>query len=693
MGLDLSRDLFDRRRHHRGVVLQQGRLLLDAELNEQADILEHRRRTTTADLVGPSGAAGDGFRVTAGSGTLAVAPGRLYRDGFLCELLAAVPDLGAQPDLPGVALPTANGTYLAYLEAWEREVSAAVDADLLDPAFASQRTAGRHRLVTQVRLQAVPAGAVCSSFAPPWTPDGTPAPAAGTLAASAAAGATTFADQLYRVEVHAPGPAGTATWKWARDGASVELAVLSVAGTTLNVAPRPGLAPGTALAAGDRVEVTDDGRALRGEPGVLATLAAVDLAAGTLTVAAWPGGAPVLGSGAVARKWEGDAQPLNAGATVVVDGVLALRFAAGGRPFRSGEHWLVPTRRAAGVLWPQLAGTAEPLPPRGPERHFAALALVQRAAGSWTVASDCRVPLRPLTDTLDPNKVDRGGDSMTGPLTVTEDLMVVAQMHAGGTTLPPAGTQLQVSGGPLEVASGASPAAGLRFVVGAGEAALRLTAAGFVFEAATGGSLVFREGAADRLVLAASGNLGLGVASPTASLQTGGQARATALTVSGAAPNGVLTFEPGAIDGYVLTSDADGKATWQQLPSAASGSPVYFPDLVVVANGSTPSGYQTFTFSDGDVPEGASAVLVQAQTFVHHGSVDIRIRRNAGAAEVSLLRAHSFDGGPLVGKRVQGGAANQGIFPLDNGSFQWAVVEEFGPLSLAWEIRAVGFFL
>lgn len=52
---DYSRSLFDPRKHYRSVRMQQGRVQLDADWNEQADILNHRIRTGTVDLVGLSG--------------------------------------------------------------------------------------------------------------------------------------------------------------------------------------------------------------------------------------------------------------------------------------------------------------------------------------------------------------------------------------------------------------------------------------------------------------------------------------------------------------------------------------------------------------------------------------------------------------------------------------------------------------
>lgn len=52
---DFSRLTFDRKKHYSGVLMQQGRVLLDADWNEQQAINRDRTETETADVIGPSG--------------------------------------------------------------------------------------------------------------------------------------------------------------------------------------------------------------------------------------------------------------------------------------------------------------------------------------------------------------------------------------------------------------------------------------------------------------------------------------------------------------------------------------------------------------------------------------------------------------------------------------------------------------
>src|SRR3954467_13792531 len=97
MSADISRVRFDPLRDFSGVVLQQGRLLLDADFNEYVALLGRRLRAETVAL--PSFGADpdhageawvprqtpDAFRVTASGGKLTIGRGRMYVDGLPAE--------------------------------------------------------------------------------------------------------------------------------------------------------------------------------------------------------------------------------------------------------------------------------------------------------------------------------------------------------------------------------------------------------------------------------------------------------------------------------------------------------------------------------------------------------------------------------------------------------------------------------
>ena len=72
---DFSKDTFNRRKHYSSVRLQQGRVVTDADWNEQADLTRHRNERLARDVIGACGApeAHAGFALTAGTYALAVA--------------------------------------------------------------------------------------------------------------------------------------------------------------------------------------------------------------------------------------------------------------------------------------------------------------------------------------------------------------------------------------------------------------------------------------------------------------------------------------------------------------------------------------------------------------------------------------------------------------------------------------------
>jgi len=207
-----------------------------------------------------------------------------------------------QPDYPAPPpLPT-SGSAIAYLDVWERTMTALDDPSIEEIALGGADTATRTKTVWQLKLLPVPAGTSCS------TPDSAIAgwqslitPSAGQLTTgvvpSAGAGACTIAsnsgftgieNQLYRVEIHQPGTpaagpltypvaAGVATFKWSRDNGSVATGVTAITATASSAGVSTSQL--TVLSTGrdavlsfspqNWVEVTDDYLVLMGQPGEL----------------------------------------------------------------------------------------------------------------------------------------------------------------------------------------------------------------------------------------------------------------------------------------------------------------------------------------------------------------------------------------------------------------------------------------
>ena len=376
-GGDITRSTFEASRHFSGVRMQQGRVQLDADWNEQEDIRAHHDRAAVLDTVGPSGApkAGGGFQVTIapGDSDLLLGPGRIWVGGTLCELdaeatraevsgpaavtvedlvldgrLLAVHDWvelldadGAsalarvaaveldtrvltldpapsgltaplrlrrrdsyanQPDLPApplTAKANANqprtldldeGIYLAYLDVWQRSLTALEAPEIREPALGGPDTSTRSRTVWQLRLLPLtdpdpPAGFDCDGDLTPWAaalaaPTGTmaarvdpePEPSTANLCTPTPAGGFSgLENQLYRVQVHSVAGDGRPRILWSRDNASVVTGWTATNGDQLEVV---GIGRDEVLGFGGEqwVELLDDAHELTGRPGTLVQL-------------------------------------------------------------------------------------------------------------------------------------------------------------------------------------------------------------------------------------------------------------------------------------------------------------------------------------------------------------------------------------------------------------------------------------
>lgn len=435
---DFTRSTFDRLKHYTRVLKQQGRVDLDADWNEAADISLHLDRTLTRDVVGPCGVPrdSDGFRIetTPGGDDLTFSPGRIYVDGILAEQEGEAPiPITAQPDLPeylanGEALD--DGVYLVYLDVWERHVTYIEDPEIRETALGGPDTTTRTRTVSQVRLHRIDDDAPlaeleCKAYPAPLSTGRLRAATvqeedpANPCLVPAAGGYRGLENRLYRVEIHNDGRGADgkpATFKWSRDNGSVVLPVaeggIDDADVTLR---RLGHDDVLTVRAGDWVEVLGESTELNGWHGTLARVVPDGIDHTDLRVTL---SRSVTEHAGVARlkmrRWdhrETDDVPLVDGAIPIQtdwfeleDGVQ-IRFDPNGE-YRVGDYWLIPARTREGtVLWPGVGDSAGPaaLPCHGIHHHYCTLALARRSGGAWTEVRDCRPIFHPLTD------LDRAG--------------------------------------------------------------------------------------------------------------------------------------------------------------------------------------------------------------------------------------------------------------------------------------------
>lgn len=180
---DFTRNTFDPLKHFTRVLMQQGRVQLDADWNEQAAILLHYLRALAADLIGPHGGPEDnlGFGISVDVDTLSqeernrleavtllplkpgnflIGEGAYYVDGILC-VQEEPATYASQTDYPlpeHEELPfTPPSQRLVYLDVWERHITYLEDGRSEDPnirevALGGPDTATRAKVVQQVKV-------------------------------------------------------------------------------------------------------------------------------------------------------------------------------------------------------------------------------------------------------------------------------------------------------------------------------------------------------------------------------------------------------------------------------------------------------------------------------------------------------------------------------------------------------------
>ena len=155
MGSDRARISYDKSREYRSVVAQQGRVTLEADVNEEVVIASEALRYETIDIIGPTGTPDNGYLVSVdAAGNLTVGPGIMYVGGWRMRFRQPVP-VANQPewiDQPPLAW-TQNpkpALYVIALLVTEQEVQAVEDQALREVALGGPDTAARTRLMQHI---------------------------------------------------------------------------------------------------------------------------------------------------------------------------------------------------------------------------------------------------------------------------------------------------------------------------------------------------------------------------------------------------------------------------------------------------------------------------------------------------------------------------------------------------------------
>lgn len=348
------------------------------------------------------------------------AAGRYHVEGLTPTLAAATgyPEVsypasaGFPTSEPAFALDAPQPSIVAYLETWERDITAAEDPGIREVALGKADTTVRTEVIGQVKW------AVAGALTPPelrrafrliTPPSSELVVSAPTTAISSdpcalpTSGGYTGADhRLYRFEVHEGGAPTVAQIKWSRDNAAHVFAVREIESNKVTLDRNCG------LLAGDIVEVLSEVVDLGDADLAMVTATGVTLATRRVGMlarlkqeqsdsqgrdvfllldrtnpavgvdpATAPERYPAVGGQRVPlrlRRWDGVATPEVSGAEVVakIEDGIEIRIAG---TFQPGEYWQYEARRgASNDNGPWRAR------PHGPERTLAPLALLDVVA-------------------------------------------------------------------------------------------------------------------------------------------------------------------------------------------------------------------------------------------------------------------------------------------------------------------------
>jgi hypothetical protein len=164
---NFSRNTYDRTKLYTSVRLQQGVPLVDADWNEQADILRNQASDTLGYALGTGVVPGSSMTLS-GAGLQndfwlqQASPGQALINGRLVTFGPiqyskqpwtdpAVAAAAGVPIIPALTTPSANRNDCVYLDVWEREVNSIEDPNLVNPVIGVE-TAVRSKWAVAVRV-------------------------------------------------------------------------------------------------------------------------------------------------------------------------------------------------------------------------------------------------------------------------------------------------------------------------------------------------------------------------------------------------------------------------------------------------------------------------------------------------------------------------------------------------------------
>ena len=398
--------------------------------------------------------------------------------------LQRVMTYSSQPDFPPQntsANPDsfAPGNYLAYLDVWERHITAMDDPTIREVALDVPDTTTRTQTVWQLKLRTTKSSLEEALAAKdlPGTAKDLPqdwqdfeaaerqriplmnarlSPTQGGRPSGLAN--SRLKNHLYRVEIHYDtetnqGPQNTVSFKWSRDNGSVSSEILRIEnGDTIRI-PKSSQSIWENSTQGQWLEILTKAQELNGEPGIMVPLRRVI----NTKIEFDPSG--LVGTLAPedayrVRRWDHTQNqfpqgsiPLKPGPSewIELEDGIQVRFGQNESAdtstftetnYRTGDYWQIPARAANNAIeWPtdqadddvtladgQAATVSQPIaqPAQGVEHNYALMAIVV-VDDNHTISQvkDQRILFPPLLRAL-----DRAGGTISGNLTIKKDLTV-----------------------------------------------------------------------------------------------------------------------------------------------------------------------------------------------------------------------------------------------------------------------------
>lgn len=436
---DFSNITFNAQKHFRRVLMQQGRVQLDADWNEQTSILLHYLQNLTKDIIGAHGgpAKNLGFALTTIHDSnknftdLKIGRGHYYVAGILCENEKTSVTYKNQPNYQrpqDEKLPKLP--FLVYLDVWERDITTIEDPEIQEVALGGADTTTRSQIVWQVKIKdfsreeygiTVEETRDYNTFIERLGKD--IKPRTGLLSArvkkSSSANSNDpctispnaryrgIENQLYRVEIHQGSNSSKhPTFKWSRDNGSVIFPIQHLSGNTVTL-EHLGRESRFSLKVGDWVEIVDEDYVLQGRTEPLLQVDKIDPIERKVTL---KGSLPAnIGQNPekypLLRRWDSPGEipvtvPTTNDGWIELEDGIEVKFQANGF-YKSGDYWLIPARTATGgINWPtkkvkdengNLVTVPEELRPRSVQHYYAPIAIIAESRNGRPEVHDCRL--------------------------------------------------------------------------------------------------------------------------------------------------------------------------------------------------------------------------------------------------------------------------------------------------------------